>query len=120
MARRQNLRIFLETDIGLVFTILDSTESQAVDITGWALEFTVKQDVNDDDSDAIFTDTASITGTYNAVIATNTQRATIYVQDNDTDEIIPGNYAWQMKRTNSGNKTVVAYGTITFLKGVHD
>jgi hypothetical protein len=124
MARQQNLGAsedwFIGEDKTIPFEIYDgATEATMKDVTGFALEF--KMRIKAEGDRVVLTrttgaSTITITGSYNAVQATNTQRVNVLVEDTDTDNLQPGAYSYSLRRTDAGNETVLAYGDITLKK----
>ena len=81
-------------------------------MSGWTLLFDVRH--KDTSSDpAILSKTPSLSGTYNAVRATNTQRATVVLTDTDMNLFRAGTYRHSWKRMNDGSETVLAWGNFT-------
>lgn len=120
MAKQTNLQLFIGTDFSFQFVILDSTETAVIDVSTWAMSFMIKQDSRDADAAALFTETAIVvTGTYNSDPAVNTQLASVVIEDTDTTSLVAGSYFWELKRTDSGIETILAYGQIELIKGVH-
>lgn len=124
MAKATNLRLFIGTDYSYSFAVLNADETEAEDVSTWALSWMLKTDANLADSAASLTKTTvsgiAISGVYNATPASNTQRAVVTIADTDTTSLIAGNYAWELKRTDAGSETVLAYGTITLIRSVHE
>lgn len=120
MAFEQNIGAtedyFLGEDKILDFEVYDNTGAAIQDITGWAMRFRLRKQLDGDP--IVFTKTTggsgiTITGTYNSDPATNTQRARVTIDDTDTDNLQPGNYPYNLWRTDSGSETVLAYGYVT-------
>lgn len=111
------------TDFTYPCEILNGAETAAIDITGWALSWLVKRYKADADVAALITKTTSsgiaIAGSYNATPASNTQRATITVEDTDTTSLSPGLYYHELKRTTSGSETVLITGLFELADTVH-
>lgn len=124
MAKETALQLFQGEDRRYLFTILDVAEAVAIDITTWTLSFMVKRYTSDADASALITKTAAasgivISGTFNSVPATNTQIATVTVEDSDTTAIGEGLYHYELKRTDAGFETILAYGAFELIQGVH-
>lgn len=125
MAKETHDDIFLGTDFERVFHIKNDDESASINILGWALSWMVKRHKDQADNAALLTKTTAggaivIAGTFNATPSVNTQRATLTVPDDDTDTEVPeGTYHWELKRTDAGFETVLAYGTLECVQGVH-
>lgn len=123
MAKSTDAELFIGVDHQYPFTILNEAETAAIDITGWTLSWMVKRRLSHDDADAVITKTTvagiSIAGTYDADPDTNTQKATVTVEDGDTDGLSAGEYFYELKRTDSGFETILAYGGLTLVRSVH-
>jgi len=124
MAKKTPAHIFLGEDRQFVFTILNQAETVVIDITGWALSWMVKRYKSDADLSAILTKTTGgagivISGVFNALPATNTQIATVTVADTDTATLTEELCHWELKRTDPGFETVLAYGTLELILAVH-
>jgi hypothetical protein len=125
MAKETHDDIFLGTDFERVFHIKNEDESASINILGWAISWMVKRHKDQADLLALLTKTTAggalvISGSYNADPAVNTQRVTLTVADTDTDTAInEGLYHWELKRTDAGFETVLAYGTFECVQGVH-
>ena len=114
-------RVFIGTDLTKKFAVLDldldATGATAKEITGWAITFDVRK--LDKSSTSIVSKTVgsgiAITGVFNSVAATNTQRAVVTL-DADTDLTTAkfssdgGTFRYSLKRTDDGSETVLAYG----------
>jgi hypothetical protein len=100
------------------------TSATAVDVTGWALSWILRIGQNTADP-ALLTKTVgsgiAITGVYNSVRATNTQRVVVTLDDLDTyDDTVsptveltaPKDYAYSLKRTDAGSETVLVWGVL--------
>jgi len=88
-------------------------------IAGFTLSWMVKTRLEDVDSRALVTKAGTITGTYGATQATNTQRALVTVDDTDTAHLKACDAFWELARTDAGFETVLAYGVLTLKSGVH-
>lgn len=87
---------------------LDNT-SVPVDMAGWAMVFDVRSKDTSDDP-AILSKTPVVSGAYNAVRATNVQRAFVTLTDTDMDLVREKRYRFSWKRIDPGNETVLAWG----------
>ena len=127
MAKETNLTgddgYWLGTDFSYAYHIKNEAEDTSIDITGYALSWMVKRNASDADADALVTYTTAsgitIAGTFNATPASNTQRATVAVVDTDTHNLPPGLYRYELKRTDAGAETILAFGPIQCKQGVH-
>jgi hypothetical protein len=90
----------------------DDTAATPENIAGWAIQFIVR--LKDDSSgDPVLTKTATVSGSYNATRASNTQRAVVTLTDTDMDALVPRIYRHSWKRTDDGSETVLAYGNFS-------
>lgn len=110
-------------DVSLAFTnYTDTTETTIRDITGWSLSWMLKDDLSDPDAQAVLTKTTGsgivISGTYHQNPNSNTQRATVSLSAADTT-IAQRSYWWELKRTDSGSETRLAYGLLAVGPTVH-
>lgn len=86
-----------------------------VDASGWpsgAVHWVVKRSPQDT-SDPIIDLTASITGTFDSVRATNAQRAVVTLTSALSSLLTLRGYAHAWKRTDAGNATVLCAGALT-------
>lgn len=115
------LQYWLGTDKAYAFTVYTSSAVTAIrDVTGYTTQFMVKRNVDDADVDALITASGTVSGTFNAVPGTNTQKITVTVADDTTDtEVSPGLAYWELKRTDAGSEAVLAFGTIELRRAVH-
>jgi hypothetical protein len=88
--------------------IAHDASSVPVNFTGWEIRFDVRPTVTS--STVIFNKTASITGVYNAVRATNTQRAVVTLTDTELNTVKEQKYQFTFKRMDDGSETVLAWG----------
>ena len=119
MARQQNIGSsedwFIGEDKTLKFAIYDgSTEATIQDVSAFAMAFFFRK-IGESDK-KLFTKTTggstiTITGSFNATPATNTQRVNVIIDDTDTDNLQPGQYQYWLWRTDAGTETVLAYVT---------
>jgi hypothetical protein len=85
------------------------TAGLPVNMAGWVVKMAVR--VNDNSADPpIFDKTAAIDGTFNAVRASNTQRATVTLTDTEMLTVSARTYRHAWKRMTEDNETVLAYG----------
>jgi hypothetical protein len=123
MAKETATSYRLGTDHSFPFHIKNEGETVSIDITGYALSFMVKVHPSDPDLSALLTKTTVsgivIAGVFNATPASNLQLATVTIADTDTDALNPGLYTYELKRTDAGSETVLAYGRIEFIAVVH-
>lgn len=122
MAKQTALQLFQGEDRRFIFTVLDNTETAAVDIAAWTLSWMLKRYKSDPDGSALVTKTTgtgiAVSGVYNIVPATNTQIATVTVDDTDSIAVPGGLYAHELKRMDPGFETVLSHGTFNLEQGV--
>lgn len=102
--------LFVGEDKSLILElILKSSATTAVDMTGWAMVFDVR---NRDASPEppIVSHTPILTGVFNSVRSSNTQRANVTLSDDDLNLFRAKTYRWSWKRLDAGSETVLAYG----------
>jgi len=120
--------MFLGVDLTLRVQLvkLDSAGAEVVDgdLTGRAYAFTLN-DTPDATTPTLTKTTGSgitlgagDTAAYPAELAGANTVLVIAIDDTDTDALAAGTYYWDVKRTDAGAETVVAFGTITFTKGI--
>lgn len=113
MARRSNIggtgEVFTTEDKNYILEVLDNSQVP-VDITGWTINFVVSLTPL---SAALYTKSASVSGSYSATRASNTQRATATLTDTEQETLTAGTYYYSFMRTNAGGERVLAYGWLT-------
>jgi hypothetical protein len=109
-------RVFIGTDLTKKFHVkdydTDATGATAKDITGWAITFDARRR---DASDTVLLSKAlTITGSFNSVASSNTQRALLTLLDTEliTDKFTSngGTFRYSVKRTDNDAETILAYG----------
>lgn len=107
--------LFADEDKQLVLEVLDSA-GVPVNIAGWTIILDVRLKDNSPGA-ALLSKTAAVSGTYDAVRVTNTQRATVTLTDDETHQFVGSNlptgaktYRHSWKRTDSGAETVLCRG----------
>ena len=87
------------------------------DVSAWALSFAVRTSDTTTAGPVISKTTASgitITGTYDADHADNTQRVVVAIADTDTFDVAvlvpPKTYRYSLKRTDPGSEKTLAFG----------
>jgi hypothetical protein len=98
MSVQSNIAFFQGEDVVLTLTMTPPT-----DITGWALVSTVKDVLG---GTTQFNPTCSITDAGRGVFTVTMGRA-------QTSGLIPGDFVWDVRRTDSGKNAVLAHGEIT-------
>lgn len=123
MAMKQDITAadlwFAGEDKQLEFEVLQSDGATPQDVTGWTFEWSVRRRSWDADPPTLQKTSAAggitITGAFNAVRTSNTQRVVVTVADTDTENLDPLDYAHALKRIDAGSETVLAYGDFTLL-----
>lgn len=115
---------FTGSDISLVFTIyqngttraqIEAGVASAQDITNWQLDFMLKQNLEDDDLQALIHKVTSDGGIL--MTSPGTGICTVGISAANTENLTDGLYYYALKRT--GTRTVLAYGTARIRQGVH-
>lgn len=113
---RESDRWFTNTDYDINFTVLQSDESTAQDISGWSLSWLLKKRASDLDANALITKTGgsgiTITDGANGL-------CTVDIDDDDTDGMSPGVYVHELKRTDAGLETVLCSGVAVLKRSAH-
>jgi hypothetical protein len=107
---------FLGEDKILTFTVRQSDEVTPQDITGWAISWMLKRDASDVDASAIITKEV---GTGVVLTTPASGVCTVTLEDTDTATLPSRLYYHELKRTDDGFETVLAYGTCHLGRGVH-
>ena len=95
---------FIGEDKSLVFTIYTSAGA-AQDITGWTISWLLSA-----------TNSGAATLTKSATLTTPASGiCTVAVASGDTSGLTPGTYYYTLRRTDSGSKAELAYGTCELL-----
>jgi hypothetical protein len=81
-----------------------------VDKTGGAMVFDVRKTDKAPDPAILSRTNFVLTGVFNSTQASNTQRATLSVTDDELNLFAAKNYRWSWKRTDPGNETVLGRG----------
>lgn len=111
-------RLFLDTDFTRSFHVknvdADATGATAKEITGWTIVLDIRKRHTSDT--ALLTKTLTISGTFNSVASSNTQRAIWTCADTDLTTAIfgesGGTFKYSVKRTDAGQETILQYGDI--------
>lgn len=123
MAETIYLRLKIGIDQRYDCTILNKAKTQAIDITTWALSWMVKRRVSDPDASALMTKTIGngivIVGIFNEAPAQNAQVARVSIADDDTVNLTPGLYVYELKRTDPGFETPLIDGNLHLEYTVH-
>jgi P pilus assembly chaperone PapD len=106
--------LFVGEDKIIDLEVLD-TSNVPVNIAGWTIKMFVRVN-NSSANPAVFEKTATITGSYSAVRATNTQRARVTLSDTEMNTVTKRTYKHAWKRMDDGSETVIAYGSFEVQK----
>jgi len=99
--------LFVGEDKTLRFECVDQNDNPK-DIAGWTLLFDVR--LKDTSTTAILSLTPTVTGVFNSVRASNTQRALLSVTDDQMNLFQAKNYRWSVKRMDASVETVLGWG----------
>lgn len=100
--------LFVGEDKTFRLELIDAN-SNPVNMTGWVLVFDVRK-LDNSPAPPILSFTPTITGTFNATRALNTQRAIVGVASLDMDKFKAGIFRHSWKRIDNGSETVLAWG----------
>lgn len=100
MAKQVEIGFFKGEDLTLQLTVKDPAGA-VVNVTGWTSSFKVEA--------------LSKAGT---VIDGPTGRIDFTLTDDDTNTLAPGAYPYDIKRTDAGLETVLAYGALTVRQNI--
>jgi hypothetical protein len=119
-----SIRYVIGTDRIYRFTVYTNPDVRdtCLDVTGQALSFMVKRRIDDLDYLALITKatpTITITGTFDASPALNTQRILVPVADTDTDNLVEGTAVFELKRMDPGLEDRYSYGPFELERGIH-
>jgi hypothetical protein len=111
---------FIGADHQFEFGPMLDGDGAPVNIAAWTMSWMLKRKLSDLDAAALLTKVPTITGSYSATVASNTQRAVVTIADTDTDAFVArDNYQHELKRTDAGSEQVLAYGKAVLKRGVH-
>ena len=106
--------LFVGEDKTFRLEVLDVSDLP-VNIAGWTMLFDVrKKDTSA--APAIFSKTPSITGVFNALRASNTQRAIVVLTDTELNMVLGKTYRHSWKRMDNDVETVLAWGDFVVQK----
>ena len=103
-----NGALFVGEDKLLRMELIDAL-SVPVDMAGWVILFDVRAKDTSPDP-ALLSKTATLSGVYNAVRATNTQRAEVVLTDTEMNLFKAKTYRYSWKRMTDGSETVLVRG----------
>ena len=114
MARKANCSMFRGEDKTLTVTVDNgATPPSVLNITGWTLAFTLRQSAGDVTALVTKTTTSGI-----SLTAPLTGVFEVSLEDVDTIALVPGKYAYDVKRMDASAEAVLVYGTLTLLAEV--
>jgi hypothetical protein len=125
LAKEENIEpLFLFADYNLDFTIYtDETETEVADVSQMGLNWMVKKSKSNSDAAALLMKAPSFgiefIGVFNPDPALNTLVVRVYLQAAETQFLRPGTRYHELKRMDPGLETVLSYGTLPFVLGVH-
>lgn len=102
--------LFVGEDKILDLEVLQDDGATPQDIAGWSITFDVR--LTDKTSTALLSKSATVTGTYSATRASNTQRARVTLTDTElaSPTFSGRTYRHSWKRLTDGSETILAYG----------
>jgi len=115
---------FAGEDRTLSYEILADDGTSMEDVSTFTLEWTLRKDVAAKhpyrvQGSVVLTKTSalgiSVTGTYDSVRATNTQRVIVTIADTDTEAFAGGRYVAALKRMDAGLESVLSHGVVEVL-----
>jgi hypothetical protein len=101
--------LFLGEDKTLRFEVLDDSEAP-VNVASWDLLWVVRDRPHPENEPVRLQKTVTVSGVFNSVRASNTQRAIVELTDTDTASLRNKTYAHSLKRVDDGSETVLAFG----------
>lgn len=115
-------KVFLGVDLKLSLTIYaDAAQTTCQDVSGWALSWKLVSKAGT--TPALLTKTSgsgiAVTGAFNATPSVNTQRVEVTLDDVDTDALTPGTKWHELKRTDAGLESVLAFGPFYLHQPAH-
>lgn len=106
--------LFVGEDKVIRLELLDAA-GVPVNMTGWTLLFDVRKKDNSPEP-AIFSKVPTLIGVYNAVRATNTQRAIVVLTDTEMNTVRARTYRHSWKRMDDASETVLSRGPLVVEK----
>ena len=98
----------------ILITDSPSSDQGSTDITGWTLGFYMRKEHG---GSVVLTKTTSSGIT---ITSAATGVFTVAIDDTDTADFTPGNYVYEVARTNAGAAVVITKGTVTLWRRVAD
>jgi peptidoglycan/xylan/chitin deacetylase (PgdA/CDA1 family) len=121
MAREANITkdhdFFTGTDYTIKFPVTQADGVTPEDVSSWALSWVLKKRKTDADADA---KVSRVTGGGGIVISgEDNDVVEVLVSDSHTFDLPAGSYYHELKRTDEGSETVLAYGSVALQKSAH-
>ncbi len=117
MAIRFNIEFsdefFIGEDRSVVIDVKQSDESTPQTLTGWALAYEIK--ASPGEAALISKTTGGGEIAFSNGSGTN-DRATITIDDDDTEALEPGKYYHQLRRTDAGSEQLLSFGDVVLLE----
>lgn len=107
--------LFVGEDKVLVLENIVDRNGALVNFTSWTIIFDVRKTDKAPDP-AIFSKTATITGTYNVDPLVNTLKASVTLTDDELNTVTNKTYRHSWKRDQSGFETILAFGDFVVQK----
>lgn len=109
---------FTGEDKELEFEAFQEDGKTPDDVSLYALEWVMRKKVTDPDPPSLRKTSGAgitVTGTYNVDPNLNTQRIIVTIAADDTAALPPYEYQHSLKRTDSGSRTILAFGQCVLL-----
>lgn len=118
MAIEQNLTMFIGEDKTLTVAI-QKADGSVQPIDDWSLSWMVKKRAADANDDAVIVKQSFDSPDGITITDPTAGLCTIGIVDTDTDPLQPRIYHHELKRMDEGAETVLIYGTLDLVRGVH-
>lgn len=107
--------LFVGEDKTLSLELTSKADSTvAVNMSGWTMVFDVRK--SDTSQTSILSLTPSVTGSFNALRSSNTQRAMVTISDESTNLFKGATYRYAWKRLDEDSETVLMWGDFVLEK----
>ena len=110
---------FTGEDRVLEFTIYQRDGVTVQDISGWELSWFLKRSKKDADADAVLTKTNSGSPADITIVDGPNGRVDVLVAAADTLALVARVYRHELKRMDTGEKTIESYGDATLQQALH-
>src|SRR5678816_1862293 len=112
--------LYVGVDMTVELTVYTTdAQTACTDVTGWTTLLEIRKKDTSGGA-AKLSKSGLVSGTFNAIPASNTQKVSFPLTDDDlADTIFPGDDwsgRYSIKRTDSGLETVLAYGDVTITR----